>query len=202
MIVCGLVSTSGSRDPYAAAASLSDCDQIVLEDDQGKGQAWVRNRLASFAPTGSIVRYCDDDDVAMSTRRAAERLAETNADVLAFSFISGSTRVRVPEDALAAAVDSVGPWSWVARVEALRRVPWDPRRASCTGTWQWLAMMDAGLKFAFAPDIWGYHWAPNPSGVTSRRWGNEDLFAELETRIRASGRLELLVALERRKARR
>lgn len=199
-MIYGLVSCSGERDAARAARSLSDCDCVLLQHDQGNGQAWARNRLLDLALGATVVRYCDDDDVAASTRRAAERLVEAGVDVLAFSYVAGSTRVEVPGDPLAAAIDSVGPWSWVARVEALRRVPWGPH-TFCTGTWHWLAMMDAGLSFAFAPDIWGYHWAPNAQGVTAAAPADNPLFPELERRILDANRLDLLPALERRKQR-
>lgn len=199
-MIYGLVSCSGERDAERAARSLSDCDCVLLQHDRSNGQAWARNTLLDLAIGATVVRYCDDDDVAMNTRRAAYHLIESGADVLAFSYIAGSTRVEVPADPLAAAIDSVGPWSWVARAEALQRVPWGPH-TFCTGTWHWLAMMDAGLKFAFAPEIWGYHWLPSASGVTASAPAENPLFPELERRIKEAGRVELYPALERRKQR-
>jgi hypothetical protein len=192
----GLVSSIDRHSIARAVSSLSDCDDvIVVHDAERRGQAWARNALTSRAPAGSIVRFADDDDVAMSTRRMADRLIASGADVMAASFISGAVRETVPEDALAAAIDSVGPWSWVAHVDALRAIPWAPERTQSTGTWHWLAMMDAGLRFAFAPDIWGYHWVAEPSGVTRTSSPDGALIDDLRARIEASGRFELFLPL-------
>lgn len=194
--VVALVSSTGRATLSRAVASLEDCDEVVVvEDAERRGQAWTRNALLERAPPGSIVRFVDDDDVAMNTRRMAERLIESGADILAGSFISSNVREIVPCDPLAAAVDSVGPWSWVARADAIRAIPWDAARTRSTGTWQWLAMMDAGLRFAFAPDLWCYHWQASATGVTSSVPQSTDLLDELHRRIEASGRFELLLPL-------
>lgn len=195
-MIVGLVTSTGRHSLPRCVASLSDCDQvIVVEDRQRRGQAWARNELLRQAPPGSIVRFADDDDVAFSTRTMAERLEVSGADILAASFISGSTREIVPTDPLAAAIDSVGPWSWVARADAIRDVAWDATKTRATGTWYWLQMMDAGLRFAFAPDIWGYHWAPSANGVTAGGNPPLDLFDELARRVAEAGRNDLLLPL-------
>lgn len=195
-MIVGLVSSTGRASLSAAIASLEDCDDvIVVEDINRRGQAWTRNELLARAPDGATVRFVDEDDVAMNTRRMAERLQDSGSDVLAASFISGSVRETVPEDPLAAAIDSVGPWSWVAKVDAIRSIPWDARRTRSTGTWHWLAMMDAGLRFEFEPDLWGYHWLPQPGGVTASVPQGAELIDELNERIRAAGRFELLLPL-------
>lgn len=195
-MIVGLVASTGRASLSAALASLEDCDDIIVVDDrERRGQAWTRNALLASAPAGAIVRFIDEDDVAMNTRRMAERLEASGADVLAASFVSGSVRETVPIDPLAAAIDSVGPWSWVAKIDAIRAIPWDAARTRSTGTWHWLAMMDAGLRFAFAPDLWGYHWLPQPGGVTASVLQGVDLIDDLNDRIRAAGRFELLLPL-------
>lgn len=195
-MIVGLVASTGRASLSAALASLKDCDDIiVVEDINRRGQAWTRNELLARAPSGSIVRFVDEDDVAMNTRRMADRLQASGADVLAASFVSGSVRETVPTDPLAAAIDSVGPWSWVAKVDAIRSIPWDAHRTRSTGTWHWLAMIDAGLRFEFAPDLWGYHWLPQPGGVTASVPQGAELIDELNERIRAAGRFELLLPL-------
>jgi hypothetical protein len=192
----GLVASTGRSSLSQAIASLEDCDEvIVVHDTERRGQAWTRNELIARAPVGSIVRFVDEDDVAMSTRRMADRLEASGADVLAASFVSTATREVVPCDPLAAAIDSVGPWSWVARADAIRSIPWDGTRTRSTGTWQWLAMMDAGVRFAFAPDVWCYHWRPMAGGVTASVPQGLELIDELSRRIEAASRPELLLPL-------
>lgn len=195
-MIVGLVASTGRSSLPSAVSSLEDCDDvIVVEDRERRGQAWTRNELLARAPAGAIVRFVDEDDVAMNTRRMAERLHASGADVLAASFVSGSIRETVPTDPLAAAIDSVGPWSWVAKVDAIRAIPWDAARTRSTGTWHWLAMMDAGLRFEFAPELWGYHWLPQSGGVTASVPQGAELIDELNERIRAAGRFELLLPL-------
>lgn len=201
-MIVGLVSSTRRHSLPRCIASLSDCDQvIVVEDRERRGQAWTRNELLRHAPAGSIVRFVDDDDVAFSTRAMAERLGASGADVLAASFISGSTREIVPTDPLAAAIDSVGPWSWVARVDAIRGIPWDGTKTRATGTWHWLQMIDAGVRFAFAPDLWGYHWVAAANGVTAAGGAPPGLFDELARRIEAADRADLWLPLLVRKRR-
>lgn len=169
MKVIGLVTTTRPTKLQAMIDSLSDCDDIiVVEDVERHGMAWARNRLMSLAPAGSIVRFLDDDDIAFSTRRMAERLLHSGVDVLGASYIVRDYRAAVPVNPITACVNRVGPWSWVAKIDSIRMLPWDCSKKVMTGTWQWLRFIEADLQLGMAPDIWCYHWIPAHDGVTAK----------------------------------
>lgn len=169
MKIIGLVSTTRPHYINRMISSISDCDDVIIvEDVEKRGAAWSRNKLLELAPENCIVRFLDDDDVAFSTRRMAERLILEDVDVLACSYFAGKDRVRVAKDPFSAGINSVAPWSWVAKIESIRKIKWNTSINVMMGTWHWLDFYKNNLKLATAPDIWCYHWIPTPGGITDR----------------------------------
>lgn len=197
-MIVGLVASIGRPTLARAVASLSDCDKvIVVEDTQRRGQAWTRNELLRAMPPKCVARFCDDDDIAMSSHMMEKLLWDSCKDVLAGSFISGTTPVEVPADPLEAAIDSVGPWSWAAHSDVLRNLPWEDWSFG-SGTQYWLKMMKANARFGFAPQLWVYYWQPAADGITAQGKGRKEFFLKLKKELQDSQRLDLLNKLKRR----
>lgn len=184
-MLVGLVPYIRENTVREAIASLSDCD-IVYSYYGGLGEIEARNKLLESVPNGAVVRFCDDDDTASSTRTLFDLLGD--ASVIAASYSINNRRlVRVPCcDALIAATNYIGPWNWVARIECLHKIRdrfgsfFDPNWSCNTGTRFWLRMIDMGLSFCFAPNIVCYNWNRGTLGSKSSGPKNdEDLYKEL-----------------------
>ena len=73
-----------------AAAKGLDVETIVIEDDEGRGPSWARNRGLERA-TGDYVFFCDADDTVKEGffREPSAALERTGADLCFFTYPDG-----------------------------------------------------------------------------------------------------------------
>lgn len=179
---------------------LTDCDEIIIEIDVDKrGAAHTRNKLLERAPSNSIVRFIDDDDIPLNTKSLANYLIETDSDIVVGSIFNGQHRSKAPENSKELFINNAGPWSWVAKIESIRHLKWDTEKKVLTGTWHFLSFIDSNLKIKSAPHIWCYHWIPTVKGMyLSNREHSYLIYPELYSRINKLGDKKLLLNLAER----
>jgi hypothetical protein len=133
-----------------AVASASGRHAVVVRMDEGAGPQVARNWLLDEASRrgAEFLRYGDDDDVCL---RYVE--PPPDADVIYWDYLRYGAEVRLGSDPIQAMFRGVTPWCWAARVDSLNRagLRWDESRPCRQGSWFWLAMLRAGLTFAYAP---------------------------------------------------
>lgn len=176
----GLVPCTRPELVGEAMASLTDCERVLVEFDRmRKGEAATRNTLIDRVDEECELRFCDDDDIAWPV----EPRIPVGVDVLGLAYMVDKFVVQPPPDPLAAAVNYVINGNWLVRRTALEFVRakfgtvYDPSWTMNTATRVWLRMMDAGLKFAFAPTKIAYTWRRVP-----RQKRDYDLYTELHRR--------------------
>ena len=126
-----------------AAADGLDVETLVVEDAEGRGPSWARNRGLERA-TGEYVFFCDaDDEVAPAFfRRPLETLADTGADLCFFTYAGGPRLESATTDGNAAvretylpaffgySNDDVRRWNRGGRLDALKQ-PGQVWRCAC-----------------------------------------------------------------------
>jgi hypothetical protein len=136
----------------AVRSAQSAYTVVVRHDESGHGPQAARNWLLDEAARmgAEFIRYGDDDDLCLPAK-----LGGGDADVVYFDYLRYGEVVRLGADPVQAMFRGVTPWCWAARVDALTGagLRWDESRPCRQGSWMWLAMLQAGLRFSYAPVI-------------------------------------------------
>lgn len=135
-----------------------------------QGPNKIRNSLLNKAIIlgATYVRFSDDDDLIMPHReRVCEVLSNPDIDVVYLDFIFDKNNKQCINPFTGDLYNDVmrcpGPWSFVAKVEALNQFNavgnelFDPTLPCINGGFAFLKMIKAGLRFKYVPII-AYHW--------------------------------------------
>lgn len=198
--VCLIPTTRPKAVKLAVKAAKADgWKTVVLADTDHEGPGVTREKLLAGLKGDVLVRYCDDDDTLLPHREAALKVfTETAVDVVYFNHETSST--QVPGTYLTNPFTGdprkdarlVHPWSWVARLSALRAVQarlgfvWDPSIPIREGGHTWLNFIETGLVIQHLPLVAyrynvadGYHLHPEfptyTDSLTKRLRGPRDL---------------------------
>ena len=162
-----------TRNADVAIKSVEADGWTVLSkvDSEKVGANVIRKELLASATEATYIRLADDDDIMLPNREEAIA-ALVDCDVVYFDYLltddGVDRKIRYTGDLRIDCLNTVPPWSWVAKKSALDLVPnlFDPNVKYIHGGYTLFEMIKAGLKIKHVP-IFAYHWIRGTNGISS-----------------------------------